>query len=249
MVGHLPQGLGFSTLVSPPTIIAPSSAWTSGPFITLRAAEMVGLAIHAACTPSAPCQAVETNFSWGNLEAVTLILNMEASVHECVGVLASSGTLWGEALTISHASDGTNPSQAKAISLRTTGSALATLRNCFLTDVKETPLRCISHESTGEVSLTGVRIGDSDGSTYVKDVEITNGGVLNSMGSGFRPGGEAVKEWAPAGLVRGPAAAPADALIDLSTSAFWIDEASNELKVKVKYADGTIKEGVVCALA
>lgn len=38
---------------------------------------------------------------------------------------------------------------------------------------------------------------------------------------------------------------PADEELRNSTIIFYVDERNNQLKVKVKYADGTIKTGVV----
>lgn len=43
-------------------------------------------------------------------------------------------------------------------------------------------------------------------------------------------------------------AVPADADLDNSTASFYLDETANELKVKVKYAAGTVKTGTVASL-
>lgn len=42
--------------------------------------------------------------------------------------------------------------------------------------------------------------------------------------------------------------APADASLDNGDVAFWVDEATNDLKVRVKYSGGTVKSGTVAAL-
>ena len=57
---------------------------------------------------------------------------------------------------------------------------------------------------------------------------------------------EATSVWI---VQRTPASAPADATLIISSAGFYLDEAGNNLMVKVKYADTTVKSGTVCAVA
>lgn len=71
------------------------------------------------------------------------------------------------------------------------------------------------------------------------------GGVDNELNIGGLLKGDLA---APQFRFAANTAAPADASLDNGDVAFWVDEATNDLKVKVKYSGGTVKSGTVAAL-
>ena len=117
----------------------------------------------------------------------------------------------------------------------------------------------IGNSTLGTANTARAQIGNTDPTSTTPNIlpngEDTNTGIgwtaadqLSLIAGGVEGIRlhEATSVWV---VQRTPASAPADATLIVSSAGFYLDEAGNNLMVKVKYADTTVKSGTVCAVA